>query len=467
MKLKIIFCEPPGKHIQTSEDEKIIIIQSPYKIIQAELGDTREYEKSDESKMPEDFTYEQYCQEMRKLIHTTIAKSNISDYVYNQIIIEGFSQPPNFQAICSEIEKTPIFFVSRSKILFENCSFGGKQYTDATTRLIHSFQNRHFKQFHERLAFEIVIDDQDKQYLSKHDKARLAMLKGVIAYQNSNQDIFLKPFRDDSLIGEKGSKKSLLMSRLKLPTFFYQNNIGTIHGQTTAEIVLKNFFSQEAQQQSDFTCGPATVKMVADYFSAMQTQNFCNSPVANQKVWQTIKQAPEMILAQQISTTEAEGSDIPDIRTGLMQMGITVFDDNGLSDKEHNYDILNAHKCLLWDKMRQILKLGIPVILNMQDKGGCGHYEVVIGIETSPNEEYIILAEPGTALVGALEFEHIPKDIFIDRWKNMSGEFHGRIMILSPNEASAQVIDSILAGIPHYKNGKEQNDSFVVSSPKL
>ena len=107
--------------------------------------------------------------------------------------------------------------------------------------------------------------------------------------------------------------------------------------------------------------------------------------------------------------------------------------------------------------MHQILKMGIPVILNMQDRGGCGHFEVVIGIERSEEGEHIILAEPGTALVGNLEFEHIPKDKFIARWKNMSGEFHGRFMILSPNEASSHTIDTILSDIPHYKNGEEMN----------
>ena len=35
MKLKIVFCEPPVKDIQSVEDEKLIVIQSPYKIIQA------------------------------------------------------------------------------------------------------------------------------------------------------------------------------------------------------------------------------------------------------------------------------------------------------------------------------------------------------------------------------------------------------------------------------------------------
>ncbi|KTC96212.1 papain-like cysteine protease family protein [Legionella feeleii] len=453
MKLKIVFCEPPVKHIQAADDEKLIVIQSPYKIIQAELGDTREYEKLDGSKMPEDFTYEQYCHEMNTLIHTAISESSLSDHSYDQITIEGFNQPPNFKTICSEIEKRRIPCASSSKILFENCSFGGKQYTDSVSRLVGSLQNHHFEHHHEPLTFEIILTDQRKTHLSKHDEARLALLKDVVVYRG-NENISLKTFRDDSLIGVK---KTPLITRLEAPTFFYRNPIKTMNGQTSAEMVLKNFFSQEAQQQSDFTCGPATVKMVAGYFDSMQSRGFYGAPVTNQDVWHTIAQTPEMLLAEQVNTSEAEGSGIPEIRNGLIEMGITVFDDNGLSDKTHDEETLSAHKELLWNKIHQIVKMGIPVILNMQDRGGCGHFEVVIGIEESPEGEHIILAEPGTALVGNLEFEHIPKDKFIDRWKNMSGEFHGRFMILSPNEASSHKIDTILADVPHYKNGEEMN----------
>ncbi|PJE06704.1 papain-like cysteine protease family protein [Legionella sp.] len=453
MKIKIVFCEPPVKSIQAAEDEKLIIIQSPYKIIQAKLGDTREYEKTDGSKMPEDFTYEQYCQEMKELIHTTIDKSGKSEHVYDQITVEGFSQPPNFKTICSEIEKSPISCASSSKILFENCSFGGKQYTHSASKLIRSLQNYHFEHHHKPLTFEITLADQGKNYLSKHDEAHLAMLKGVVVCRN-NRDVSIKTFRDDSLIGVK---KTSLIARLEAPTFFYRNCIKTMHEQTTAEIALKNFFSQEAQQQSDFTCGPATVKMVADYFDSMRNRSFCDAPVTNQEIWHKLNQTPEMLLAEQVNTSEAEGSGIPEIRNGLMGMGITVFDDNGLSDKAHDEEALSAHKDLLWNKMHQILEMGIPVILNMQDRDGCGHFEVVIGIEKSAKGEHIILAEPGTALVGNLEFEHIPKDQFIARWKNMSGEFHGRFMILSPNKASSHTIDTILADIPHYKNGEEIN----------
>lgn len=453
MKLKIVFCEPPLKDIQSAKNEKIIVIQSPYKIIQAELGDTRGYEKADGSKIPEDFTYEQYCQEMKTLIQTAIDESNISGYVYDKITIEGFNQPPNFKTICSKIEKTVIPCASSSKILFENCSFGGKQYTDSVSRLVRSLQNYHFEHHHERLTFEIILADQHKSHLSKHDEARLALLKDVVIYRD-DEDVSLKPYRDDSLIGVK---KTPLIARLEAPTFFYRHAVTTMCEQTLAEMILKNFFSQEAQQQSDFTCGPATVKMVADYFDSMRSINFCGSPITNQDIWHKINQTPEMLLAEQVNTSEAEGSGISEIRNGLMQMGITVFDDNGLSDKTHDEETLSTHKNLLWNKMHHLLKIGIPVILNMQDKGGCGHFEVVIGIEKIKEEEYIILAEPGTALVGNLEFEHIPKDKFIARWKNMSSEFHGRFMILSPNEASSHTIDTILADIPHYKNGDEMN----------
>lgn len=484
MKLKIIFCEPPAKEMKADEEEQVVIIQSPYKIIQMNLGDTREYEKPDGSKMPEDFTYSQYCQEMRELIDNTLVESSITDHVYDQVTIEGFSQPPNFKAVCSKIEKTPVLCALNSKILFENCSFGGRLYTDSASKLVCSIQKRHSEHNHEKVTFEIILTDKDKVFLSKHDETRLALLKDVVVYQNNDRLVSVKTFRDDSLLGVKksppisrlkaatfrddwliGVTKPPLISKLEAPTFFYHKAINTKDGQTTAELVLKNFFSQEAQQQNDFTCGPATVKMVADYFDSMRNQNFCDAPITNQIIWHQINLTPEMLLAEQVNTSEAEGSGIPDIRNGLMGMGITVFDDKGLSNKDHNEDTLNTHKCLLWDKMHQILKIGIPIILNMRDREGCGHFEVVIGIDQSEKGEHIILAEPGTALVGSLEFENIPKDQFIARWKNMDGEFHGRFMILSPNEAATHAIDTIFAEVPHYKNGEERNRVLAESKP--
>ena len=284
MKLKIVFLEPSEKEIKTSEDEKVIVIRSPYKIIQTQLGDTREYEKSDGSKMSIDFTYEQYCQEMSELIDNTLDKSGMADHVYDMITIEGFNQPPHFKAVCSKIEKTSIFCASDSKIIFKDCSFGGTLYADSARKLVRSIQKRHSEHNQKKVAFEMTLTDQGKVSLSKHDEARLAMLKDVV-YRNNDKSVSVKTFRDDSLIGVK---KSPLISKLKAPTLFYSNAMNTMQGQTASEMVLKNFFSQEAQQQSDFTCGPATVKMVANYFDSMRYQNFCDAPVANQKVWHKI-----------------------------------------------------------------------------------------------------------------------------------------------------------------------------------
>lgn len=53
-----------------------------------------------------------------------------------------------------------------------------------------------------------------------------------------------------------------------------------------------------------------------------------------------------------------------------------------------------------------------------------------------------------------IEFERVAKDRFIERWKNRSGEFHGRFLIVPSNDASAQKVESIFEDIPHYFNGE-------------
>ena len=138
-----------------------------------------------------------------------------------------------------------------------------------------------------------------------------------------------------------------------------------------------------------------------------------------------------------------------------MNLGLTVLDDSdGLSSDEHDDATLKAHKENLWQKIDAILDLGIPIIINLRDKDEIGHYEVAIGIDDQHN---IIFADPGTALTGKVEFDSIPKDRFIERWRNMTGKLHGRFLILPPNEAAAQKIESILKDIPHYYNGSPVN----------
>ena len=139
-----------------------------------------------------------------------------------------------------------------------------------------------------------------------------------------------------------------------------------------------------------------------------------------------------------------------------MNLGLQVFDDcDGYSTEEHDERSLQEHKQLVLDRINHVLNLGIPVIINLRDPiEDIGHYEVIIGIDENQN---IILAEPGGALAGKLEFEVVPKDRLIERWKNMSGKLHGRFLIAPPNEASTEQIKLILEGLPHYHNGEPRN----------
>ncbi len=456
MKLRIIFCEPPAQKIAPVNDEILLVISSPYKVVQAEIGDTRTYEDPDGNVIA--LTYEHYCQEMRALISDRLDQSEIAHHVYEQITITGFNQAPNFEVMCSKLENMPILCTSTTNITFEQCAFGGLGYIRPTIKLIRALQRRHEEHRSEKLNVRIHVVEAGPVFLSHHDEVRLALLNNVML------ENIVPRFSDDSLLNTARNpikfQDDTQLKRpfsLESPTFFYRKALNTIAGQSTAEIILKNFFSQESQQEIDYTCGPATVKMIASYFDLMNKRMFCNAPLANPQIWGEIKHTAEMQLAAQVLTSEAEGSEIPDMRNGLLRMGITVFDDDGLSNEAHSEEVLNSHKNVLWSKMQQLMKIGIPIILNMQDRTGGGHFVVAIAIENHASGTQIILAEPGTALSGALEFEVIPQDNFFERWKNMTGEFHGRFMILSPNEQATASIENILQDVFHCKNGEEVN----------
>ena len=400
---------------------------------------------------------------MSQLVKNTLFSSRLADgEPYDQVTVMGFQQPTNFNAVCTALEKSSLPFAPNPKLIFKECSFGGALYVDSVSKLVQSAQAR------EQIAFKIYLDQSDPAKLSVYDEARLTSLKGVTFYYNVTASLSIQPFTDDTLLGIKRTslkaklvtddsplaiKSTPLAVTMENPTYFYRR---ALQEKFTPEVGLRSFFSQSRQQQSDYTCGPATLRMVAEYYDSMpmHSKRFCGEEISHPDKWREINTNPEMELAAQVKTTEADGSDIEGIREGLMAKKLTVVDDNGLSDKEHSPQALVKHKELLWDRMKEILKLGIPVILNMQDRTGCGHFEVVIGIENTTGGERIILAEPGTALTGKLEFENVPKEEFIPRWKNMSGEFHGRFVVLPPNEAATKAIESILGEIPHCMNGE-------------
>jgi hypothetical protein len=265
---------------------------------------------------------------------------------------------------------------------------------------------------------------------------------------------------------EKSSTNSHSKKRLQNPSYLFRSQ--TLRKTSPCEILL-NYFSQKHQQRSDYTCGPAALKMIADYYTSMSRLNFCGEPISDQKAsftkangaiitasaWKILNLTNEFELSEQVKTTEKIGSAVADLRDGLMNLGLTVLDDSdGLSSDEHDDATLRIHKEKLWYKIKEILNLGVQIIINLRDRDEIGHYEVAIGVDEHQN---IIFAEPGGALTGNIEFDIITKEKFIDRWRNMTGKLHGRFLILPPNEAAAQKIESILKDIPHYYNGNPVN----------
>jgi hypothetical protein len=63
-----------------------------------------------------------------------------------------------------------------------------------------------------------------------------------------------------------------------------------------------------------------------------------------------------------------------------------------------------------------------------------------------------------------VEFETIPKNKFLERWKNTSGKNHARFLILAPNNATLQRLEDIFKDTKHYVNGESKAVYRLTSS---
>ena|SRR3990167_3528941 len=515
MKIKIIFTEPPyeiDSTVQASaSDEKIIIIQDPYNITL--IGSERRIIGLDGDRI----TYEEYCEKLQKVILATIDAAQLEEMeMCDAITVEECKEPPNFEALSGALAHTKIRLASKCDLTFKDCSFSGSLYVNAVANFVKSVKSiqngeqdllsspYHLLEksarlsssspsassssaafitqedksllsgFESQVFFNITIDEKSgKSKLSDHDCAKLAALNNVMFFPDKESVASLRRFTDDQLLSINGMPtdyqrfaddqslytRDINFSHLTNPTYFFKNTPRgyALNPNNVQKRRLLDFFSSSAQQRSDYTCGPAALKMAAEYYANMKG-TVCDEPISHPEVWQILNSMSEMKLAERVKTTEEVGSEIGDMRAGLMDLGLLVIDDQaGMRSDKYDAATLVAHKEALWDKLKLILELGIPVVVNLHDKGGIGHYEVAIGMDDDQN---IIFAEPGRALDGKVEFEVIPKGLFLDRWKNMSEQRHGRYLIIPPNEASAREIESILIGMPHLFNG-EPNELAV------
>jgi hypothetical protein len=426
------------EHLATKENS--IYIKDPYVITMIE--GSRRIVGSDSTVI----TYEKYILELEKIIQDKMSSKKLDEEdEIDSIIIEGFKDGLNFRSLCNSLSTIKLALASVCNISFRNCSFSGNLYVNPVLKLVKSVEQHGHK-----VIFNIFIHDESKSSLiSEHDKARLTVCNNIILLPDNEPFATIRHFKDDQILGTRN--KSLLA--LSAPSYFFK----TQHKQSPApQTYLLNFFSQFHQQQTDYTCGPAALKMIADYYCALNVMTFCEDCVDTN--WKIFNNYSEFKLAEYIDTTEAVGSEMPEMREGLTALGLSVIDDSdGLNVKDNNESDLKNNKLLRWHQFKKIFNLGIPIIINLRDRGDVGHYAVAIGINS---QEQIILSEPGTALTGKPEFEIIRKKELIRRWKNMTGERHGRFLIPCPNEISAKNIDIILQDVPHYFNGEKTKISL-------
>ncbi|MBA3535209.1 MAG: C39 family peptidase [Tatlockia sp.] len=462
MKIKIIFVESPYSELQQThnDSEKIIVIKDPYTITKNDEG------RQIIDKEGNPITYELYCVDLKNIIKATLRAEKLEELSdCDEITIEGSKEPPNFEALYSILAKSKIPLSSPCKMTIKNNLFYGSLYVNSLINFVKSAQKKQ-----PNLLFNITLDEEGGSKLRAHDIAKLASIKGVAFFPHQNSPALLSPFLDDHSLKTPKTAQNLRRKtqddfalEIKRPYSFsspgYFFKSAQAH-KASPQSLLMNFFSQSHQQQSDYTCGPATLKMIADYYIAMGKRPFCGEATIQTSVWNHLITITEANLAASVKTTEEVGSSIEDLREGLNTLGLAVIDDyKGFSEKDHIEIELIDYKKLLLEKIEQVLILGIPVILNMRAKDDIGHYEVAIGIDEQDN---VILADPAGSLDGLIEFEQVPKKTFIARWKNMSGEFHGRFLIVPPNNASAQKIESILEDIPHYFNGEAQGGASQI-----
>ena len=478
MKIRIIFIDPPydkaSQAAAVQADEKIILIKDPYNITMVD-GGRRIVNESGTS-----ITYEDYCIEMQKIIDDTLHQEIINTgEPCKEITIQDCKEPPNFEAVHAALSRFELRFHSTCNLIYKDCTFGGTLYVNAVANFVKSvrFSDEHVTEASDmpaespstssakpltreelvamsdtsdRVFFNITVDEHGKKTLSEHDIAKLASLNYVAFFQSPESPAALRRFTDDQQVSYPSLPGRLAIKddkRFSNPSYFFKKALTTNSPQGR----LLDFFSAASQQRSDYTCGPSALKMVADYYESMKRALFCGTPIGNNDAWKALSTAHEMKFAKWVKTTEEVGSEIGDMRDGLRIFDLQVVDDQaGFHADKFDEGALKAHKEILWDKFKEVLALGIPIIVNMRNHEDIGHYEVVIGIDNTNN---IILAEPGRALEGKIEFEVLPKDQFIERWKNMSGQRHGRFLIVPPNECSAQAIESMLEDVPHLLNG--------------
>ena len=145
------------------------------------------------------------------------------------------------------------------------------------------------------------------------------------------------------------------------------------------------------RQKTKFTCGPAALKIVLEYF---------RRPIS------------EKYLAKLSKTTKIKGTNPQDLVEGAKKLGFSAY------QKEY----------ITPDEVKNLIKKGIPIIANYQyePRFGEGHYAVIIGF----SKDNFILSDPG-AMEG---YQMVSIKEFMKNWFELEDKTHRQGVIISGNK---------------------------------
>ncbi|MBA2710949.1 MAG: C39 family peptidase [Tatlockia sp.] len=190
---------------------------------------------------------------------------------------------------------------------------------------------------------------------------------------------------------------------------------------------LKQFFLNSYHPQSTlYSCGPAVIKMVANYFR--KTENIFG-PIDES----ILTANNESFLSALFKTNEKEGTDFTMMTTMLNEMGCLI--DHG---QIHN-SIKKVKSFPL--HFKKLLKEGIPIVVNytyhlkkkdpLTQSSEVGHFGVIYGV----NDLEILIYDPAEHFKLNIAKEKMTITEFLGDWKSGNGEI-GIYLILYPNEHS-------------------------------
>ncbi|MBA2656012.1 MAG: C39 family peptidase [Tatlockia sp.] len=188
---------------------------------------------------------------------------------------------------------------------------------------------------------------------------------------------------------------------------------------------LKQFFLNSYHPQSTlYSCGPAVIKMIADYFR--KTENIFGT------IDESILTANnESFLSALFKTNEENGTDFVMMTTMLKEMGCLI--DHG--------QLPGFHKKVkeFPQHFNKLIQEGIPIVVNytyhlkkkdpLTQSSEVGHFGVIYGM----NNSEILIYDPAEHFKLNIVKEKMTPKEFLKDWKSGNGEI-GIYLILYPNE---------------------------------